>query len=79
MVPTNGTCHKLKEELKNDGSLLINLVFLACLDIEGECFSLLFLFVVHLFLLHFVRVCFPSFMFCFATLKNIITVLVLVQ
>ena len=41
MVPANGMVHKLREELKNDGALLFGLIFLAYLDIRGECFSLL--------------------------------------
>ena len=41
MVPANGMVHKLREELKNDGALLFGLIFLAYLDIGGECFSLL--------------------------------------
>ena len=41
MVPANGIVHKLREELKNDGALLFNLIFLAYLDIGGEYFSLL--------------------------------------
>ena len=42
MVPANGMVHKLREELKNDGALLFGLIFLACLDIGGECFCLFF-------------------------------------
>ena len=41
MVPANGMVHKL-EELKDDGALLFGLIFLACLDIGGECFCLFF-------------------------------------
>ena len=43
MVPINRMVHKLREELKNDGALLFGLIFLAYLDIGGECFCLLFL------------------------------------
>ena len=42
MVPANGMVHKLREELKDDGALLFGLIFLAYLDIGGECFSLFF-------------------------------------
>jgi len=42
MVPATVMVHKLKEELKNNGALLFVLVFLAYLDIGGECFYLLF-------------------------------------
>ena len=42
MVPANGMVHKLREELKDDGALLFGLIFLAYLDIEGECFCLFF-------------------------------------
>ena len=35
--------HKLREELKDDGALLFGLIFLAYLDIGGECFCLFFL------------------------------------
>ena len=42
MVPANGMVHKLKEELKDDGALLFGLIFLAYLDIGGECFCLFF-------------------------------------
>ena len=41
MVPANGMVHKLKEELKNDGALVFDLIFLAYLDIGGDYFSLL--------------------------------------
>ena len=41
MMPANGMVHKLREELKNDGALLSNLILLAYLGIGGECFSLL--------------------------------------
>ena len=41
IVPANGMIHKLREELNNDGPLLFSLIFLAYLDIGGECFSLL--------------------------------------
>ena len=41
MVPANEMVHKLRAELKNDGALLFDLIFLAYLDIGGECFSLL--------------------------------------
>ena len=37
MVPANGMVYKLREELKNDGALLFGLIFLAYLDIGGEC------------------------------------------
>ena len=39
MVLANGICHKLKEELKNGGALLLDLLFLAYLGIEGEHIS----------------------------------------
>ena len=42
MVPANGMVYKLREELKNDGALLLGLIFLAYLDIGGECFCLFF-------------------------------------
>ena len=42
MVPANGMVHKLREELKDDGALLFGLIFLAYLDIGGECFCLFF-------------------------------------
>ena len=42
MVPANGMIHKLREELKDDGALLFGLIFLAYLDIGGECFCLFF-------------------------------------
>ena len=42
MVPANGMVHKLREELKDDGALLFGLIFLAYLDIGGECFYLFF-------------------------------------
>ena len=42
MVPANGMVHKLKEELKDDGALLFGLIFLAYLDIGGECSCLFF-------------------------------------
>ena len=42
MVPENGMVHKLREELKDDGPLLFGLIFLAYLDIGGECFCLFF-------------------------------------
>ena len=42
MVPANGMVHKLREELKDDGVLLFGLIFLAYLDIGGECFWLFF-------------------------------------
>ena len=42
MVPANGMVHKLREELKDDGALLFGLIFLAYLDIRGECFCLVF-------------------------------------
>ena len=38
MVPANGMVHKLREVLKKDGALLFGLIFLAYLDIGGECF-----------------------------------------
>ena len=41
MVPANGMVYKLREELKNDGTLLFGLIFLAYLDIGGEYFCLL--------------------------------------
>ena len=78
MVPANGMVHKLKEELENDGALLFGLIFLAYLDLVGEYFCLLFLFIAFLFL-----PIFPFFTFCvyfsllscfgFALLKNVIT------
>ena len=43
MVLANGMVHKLREELKDDGALLFGLIFLAYLDIGGECFCLFFL------------------------------------
>ena len=42
MVPTNGMVHKVGEELENDVALLFGLIFLAYLDIGGECFCFLF-------------------------------------
>ena len=39
MVPANGMVYKLREELKNDGALLFDLIFLAYLDIGGEYFA----------------------------------------
>ena len=42
MVLANGMVHKLREELKNDGALMFNLIFLAYLNIGGEYFCLLF-------------------------------------
>ena len=42
MVPANGMVHKLREELKDDGALLFGLIFLAYVDIGGECFCLFF-------------------------------------
>ena len=36
MVLANGIYHKLKEQLKNGGALLLDLLFLAYLGIEGE-------------------------------------------
>ena len=42
MVPANGMVHKLREELKDDGALLLGLIFLAYLVIGGECFCLFF-------------------------------------
>ena len=42
MVLANGMVHKLREELKDDGALLLGLIFLAYLDIEGECSCLFF-------------------------------------
>ena len=42
MVLANGMVHKLREKLKNDGALLFGLIFLAYLDIGGECFCLFF-------------------------------------
>ena len=42
MVPANGMVHKLRDELKDDGALLFGLIFLAYLDIGGECFCLFF-------------------------------------
>ena len=41
MLPAKGMVHKLREELNNDGALLFGLIFLAYLDIRGECFPLL--------------------------------------
>ena len=41
MVPANGMVYKLREELKNDGAHLFGFIFLAYLDIGGECFGLL--------------------------------------
>ena len=40
MVRANGMVHKLREELKDDGALLFGLIFLAYLEIGGECFCL---------------------------------------
>ena len=40
MVPANGMFHKLREELKNDGALLLGLIFLAYLNVGGEYFFL---------------------------------------
>ena len=42
MVPENGMVHKLRDELKDDVALLFGLIFLAYLDIGGECFCLFF-------------------------------------
>ena len=42
MVPANKMVHKLREELKDDGALLFGPLFLAYLDIGGECFCLFF-------------------------------------
>ena len=42
MVAANGMVHKLKEELKDDDALLFGLIFLAYLDIGGECLCLFF-------------------------------------
>ena len=42
MVPANRMVHKLREELKDDGAILFGLIFLAYLDIGGECFCLFF-------------------------------------
>ena len=42
MVLANGLVHKLREELKDDGARLFGLIFLAYLDIGGECFCLFF-------------------------------------
>ena len=42
MVLANGIVHKLREELKDDGAFLFGLIFLAYLDIGGECFCLFF-------------------------------------
>ena len=42
MVLANGMVHKLREELKDDGALLFGLIFLAYLDIGGDCFCLFF-------------------------------------
>ena len=42
IVPANGMVHKLREALKNDGTLLFGLIFLAYLDIGGEYFCLLY-------------------------------------
>ena len=42
MVTANGMVHKLRKELKDDGALLFGLIFLAYLDIGGECFCLFF-------------------------------------
>ena len=59
MVPANGMVHKLREELKDDGALLFGLIFLAYLDIGGECFCLFFpcslLCVLHILVLHWLR------------------------
>ena len=56
MVLANGMVHKLREELKNDGALLFGLIFLAYLDIGGECFPYYFpsslSCVLHIFVLH---------------------------
>ena len=41
MVPANGMVHKLREELKNDGALLIGLILLAYLDIGGSVLLLI--------------------------------------
>ena len=45
-VPSGGSLeqmvHKLREELKDDGAHLFGLIFLAYLDIGGECFCLFF-------------------------------------
>ena len=43
MVPANGMWLKLKEELANDGAMLLGLLFLAYLDIGGEHISVLYI------------------------------------
>ena len=70
MVLANGTCHKLREESKNDSAQLLGLIFLAYLDIGGEYFCIAFSFIMYICLLHFVRVGFPSFMFLFCYLQK---------
>ena len=42
MVSTNGMVHNLREELKNDGTLLFSFIFLTYLDMGGEYFYQLF-------------------------------------
>ena len=78
MVPANVMVHKLKEELENDDALVFGLIFLAYLDLVGEYFCLLFLFIAFLFLpmFPFFAVCvYFSLLSCFgfALLKNVIT------
>ena len=41
----NGMVHKLGEELRNDGAFSFGFIFLSYLDIGGEYFCLLFLFI----------------------------------
>ena len=71
MVPTNRRVYKLKEILKNDGDLLFCLIFLAYLDIGGEHFPLLFLFLASfLYLLYFsflLAMCILSLLSCFGS------------
>lgn len=68
MVQANGTCYKLKDELKNHGALLFGFIFLAYLDNGAEYF--LFYFPLHV--LHLGLLCVFSIVSCFcpATLKH---------
>ena len=52
MVPANGMVHKLREELKSDGGLLLGLIFLAYWTLEGSTSPYYFLCSL-LYVLHF--------------------------
>ena len=71
MVPANGMMHKLKEELRNDGTLLFGLIFLAHLDNGSQYFWLLFSFIasfIHcLYFPSSLSVCISSFFSCFVS------------